>query len=104
LLRLPCLLVVAALAVGSVPSGAIRAQESAPASVPKHAPKKKKSPSTAKPSMGAFGISNSLNAPSTDFSHVTKQDDDEQPGRRHDGPVVRPSIDSDGNPVMGLGF
>ena len=44
-----------------------------------------------------------LNAPSTDFSNV-EPDNGETRQSRQNGPNIHPSIDSNGRPVMGLGF
>jgi hypothetical protein len=97
-LRSSCLFLVAALAT-STPLQLVQAQTSAP-----HAIGKKKAVREPKRQIGTFGISNSLNAPSTDFTNVTPQTGEDSEPHGRSGPVVRPSVDSNGNPVMGLGF
>ena len=92
-------LVVAAVILGSTPSGLVQAR-----AAEAHASGKKKPVHAPKPQIGTFGISNSLNAPSTDFSHVTPATGEETETRGRGGPVLRPSVDSNGNPAMGLGF
>jgi hypothetical protein len=102
LLRFPGLLAAAALALTCIPCAAAFATESAPSAAVKHAPGKKKPAAATTRPMGAFGISNSLNAPSTDFSQVSP--DGDEPRRAREGVAVRPSVGSDGRPAMGLGF